>query len=167
MNEKEFQQYHNKISPTIKKVLKIASHLFCTTNYIATCQPPCNIHQQAFILLPKIINRPNQNFLHTPFPETIPPINMPKLPKPPNRMQKLQDYPITAITTIKHSKRTDKLGTTKIFTSYKCKWIQHENHNYMMWMNTNKVFPHNTPNITEQNLILLKQFYLTQQHKQY
>jgi hypothetical protein len=37
----------------------------------------------------------------------------------------------------------------------------------MMWMNTNKVFPHNTPNITEHNLILLKQFYLTQQHKHY
>jgi hypothetical protein len=36
-----------------------------------------------------------------------------------------------------------------------------------MWMNTNKVFPHNTPNITEHNLILLKQFYLTQQHKHY
>jgi hypothetical protein len=37
----------------------------------------------------------------------------------------------------------------------------------MMWMNTSKVFPHNTPNITEYNLILLKQFYLTQQHKHY
>jgi hypothetical protein len=36
----------------------------------------------------------------------------------------------------------------------------------MMWMNTTKVFPHNTPNITEHNLILLKQFYLTQ-HKYY
>jgi hypothetical protein len=34
-------------------------------------------------------------------------------------------------------------------------------------MNTNKVFPHNTPNITEHNLILLKQFYLAQQHKHY
>ena len=37
----------------------------------------------------------------------------------------------------------------------------------MMWMNTSKVFPHNTPNITEHNLILLKQFYLMQQHKYY
>jgi hypothetical protein len=34
-------------------------------------------------------------------------------------------------------------------------------------MNTNKVFPHNTLNTTEHNLILLKQFYLTQQHKHY
>jgi hypothetical protein len=32
MNKKEFKQYHNKITPTIKKVLKITSHLFCTTN---------------------------------------------------------------------------------------------------------------------------------------
>jgi hypothetical protein len=167
MNKKEFQQYHNKITPTIKKALKIASHLFCTTNCAVTCQPPCNIHQQAFTLLPEIINHPNQNFLHTPFLEIIPPINMPKLPKPPNRMQKLQDYPITAIIATKNSKRTNKLGTTKLFTSYKCKWTQPENHNYMMWMNTNKVFPHNTPNITEHNLILLKQFYLTQQHKHY
>jgi hypothetical protein len=167
MNEKEFQKYHNKITPTIKKAIKIASHLFCTTNCTATCHPPCNIHQQTFTLLPKVINRPNQNFLHTPFPEIIPPINIPEFPKPPNRMQKLQDYPITAIMAIKHSKRTEKLGTTKIFTSYKCKWTQPDNHNYMMWMNTNKVFPHNTPNITEHNLILLKQFYLTQQHKHY
>jgi hypothetical protein len=37
----------------------------------------------------------------------------------------------------------------------------------MMWMNTNKVFPHNTPNITKHNLILLKQFYLARQHKHY
>jgi hypothetical protein len=36
-----------------------------------------------------------------------------------------------------------------------------------MWMNTNKVFPYNIPNITEYNLTLLKQFYLTQQHKHY
>jgi hypothetical protein len=82
-------------------------------------------------------------------------------------MQKLQDHPITAIIDIKHSKRTDKLGTTKIFTSYKYKWTQPKNHNYMMWMNTSKVFPRNTPNITEHNLILIKQFYLTQQHNQY
>jgi hypothetical protein len=45
MNEKEFQQYHQKITPTIKKVLKIASYLFCTTNCLETCRPPCNIHQ--------------------------------------------------------------------------------------------------------------------------
>jgi hypothetical protein len=37
----------------------------------------------------------------------------------------------------------------------------------MMWLNTNKVFPLNIPNITEHNLILLKQFYITQQHKHY
>jgi hypothetical protein len=36
-----------------------------------------------------------------------------------------------------------------------------------MWLNTNKVFPHNKPNITEHNIILLKQFYLAQQHKHY
>jgi hypothetical protein len=167
MNEKEFKQYHNKITPTIKKALKIASHLFWTTNCAVTYQPPCNIHQQAFTLLPEIINRPNQHFIHTPLPEIIPPINMPDFPKPPNIIQKLQDYPVTAITDIKHSKRTDKLGTTKNFTSYKCKWLQPDNHNYMMWMNTSKVFPHNTPNITEHNLIVLKQFYLTQQHKHY
>jgi hypothetical protein len=32
---------------------------------------------------------------------------------------------------------------------------------------TDTVFPHNKPNITEHNLILLKQFYLTQQCKHY
>jgi hypothetical protein len=68
MNEKEFKQYHNKITPTIKKALKIASHIFCTTNCVITCQPPCNTHQQAFTLLPELINRLDQNFLHTPFP---------------------------------------------------------------------------------------------------
>jgi hypothetical protein len=92
---------------------------------------------------------------------------MPDFPKPPNIIQKLQDYPITAIIDIKHSKHTNKFGTTKIFTLYKCKWIQPDNHTYMMWMNTSKVFPHNTPNIIEHNLILLKQFYLMQQHKHY
>jgi hypothetical protein len=84
MNEKEFKKYHNKITPTIKKALKITSHLFCTTNCAITCQPPCNIHQQAFTLLPEIINQPNQQYLHTPPPEIIPPINMPDLPKPPH-----------------------------------------------------------------------------------
>jgi hypothetical protein len=167
MNEKEFQQYHVKPTLTIKKALKIASHIFCTNNCLETCRPPCNIHQQAFTLLPEIINRPNRNFLHTPLPEINPPINTPDLPKPPKRMQKLQDYPITAIIDKKHSKRTDKLGTIKNFTSYKCKWMQPENHNYTMWMPTKKVFPHNKPNITEHNLRLLKQVYLTQQHKHY
>jgi hypothetical protein len=160
MNEKEFKKYYNKITPTIKKTLKIASYLFCTTNCVTTCRPPCNIHQQTYTLLPEVINRPNQNFLHIPFPEIIPPINIPEPPKPPNRIQNLQNYPISDITDIKYSKRIDNLGTTKIFTSYKCKWTQPDNHNYMMWMNTNKVFPRNTPNITEHNLILLKQFYL-------
>jgi hypothetical protein len=122
MNEKEFKQYHNKITPTLKKALKIAPRIFCITNCTITCQPLCNIHQQTFKLLPEIINRPNQNFLHTPLPEIIPAVNMPEFPKPPMRMQKLQNYPITEIIDIKNSKRIDKLGTTKIFTSYKCKW---------------------------------------------
>ena len=34
-------------------------------------------------------------------------------------------------------------------------------------MSIDKVFPHNKPNITEYNLILLKQFYLNRQHKHY
>jgi hypothetical protein len=37
----------------------------------------------------------------------------------------------------------------------------------MMCLNTNKVFPHNKPNITEHNLILLKQFHITQQNQHY
>jgi hypothetical protein len=37
----------------------------------------------------------------------------------------------------------------------------------MMWLNTNKEFPHNKPNITEHNLILLKQFHITQQNQHY
>jgi hypothetical protein len=126
MNEKEFQQYHKTITPTIKKALKIASHIFCTTNYLETCRPPCNIHPQTFTLLPEITNRPNQTFLHTPIPETNLPTSIPELPKPPKRMQKLQDYPISAIINKKHSKRTDKLGTLKKFISYKCQWIQPE-----------------------------------------
>jgi hypothetical protein len=82
-------------------------------------------------------------------------------------MQKLQDYPITTITDIKQHKRKDKFDTTKMFTSYKCTWTQPENQNYTMWMAIDKVFPHNKPNIAHYNLILLKQFYLTQQHKHY
>jgi hypothetical protein len=36
-----------------------------------------------------------------------------------------------------------------------------------MWMTTNKVFPHNKPNIANHNLILLKQFYLTKKNNHY
>jgi hypothetical protein len=36
-----------------------------------------------------------------------------------------------------------------------------------MWMPTDKVFPHNKPNIIYHNLRLLKQFYLAQQHLHY
>jgi hypothetical protein len=82
-------------------------------------------------------------------------------------MQKLQDYPITTITDKKQSKRKDKFDTIKIFTSYKCKWIQLENQNYTMWMSTDKVFPHIKPNIANHKLLLLQQYYLTQQHKHY
>jgi hypothetical protein len=82
-------------------------------------------------------------------------------------MQKLQDYPITTITNTKQSKQKDKFGTTKMFISYKCTWAQPENQNNTMWMATDKVFPHNKPNITNHNITLLKQFYLTQQHKHY
>ena len=69
MNEKEFQQYHKKSTPTIKKALKIAAYLFCVTGCINTCRLPCNIHQQTYTLLPDIINQPNQNFFHTPLLE--------------------------------------------------------------------------------------------------
>jgi hypothetical protein len=34
-------------------------------------------------------------------------------------------------------------------------------------MTSNKVFPHNQQNIAEHNLTLLRQFYITQQHKHY
>jgi hypothetical protein len=46
-------------------------------------------------------------------------------------------------------------------------WAQPKNQNYTMWMATDKVFPHNKPNIANHNLIVLKQFYLTQQQKYY
>jgi hypothetical protein len=167
MNEKEFQQYHKRPTPTIKKALKIASQIFCATICTNTCRIPCNTHQQSHTLLPKIANCPNQTFYHKPLPENNPIADIKELPKPPKEMQKLQDYPISTITNTKQSKRRDKLDTIKIFTSYKCKWTQPENQNYEMWMTTNKVFPHNKSNITNHNLILLKQFYLTQQQKYY
>jgi hypothetical protein len=91
MNDKEFQQYHKKPMPTIKKALKIASHLFCTSICADTCKTPYNIHQQLYTLLPEIANRPNQNFYHNPLPENNPIINIQEPPKPPKRMQKLQD----------------------------------------------------------------------------
>jgi hypothetical protein len=119
MNEKEFQQYYKKPTPTIKKTLKIASHIFCTSICADTCRTPCNIHQQSYTLLPEIANRPNQNFYHNPLPENNPIIDIQKPPKPPRRMQKLQDYPITTI-------------TNTMFTSYKCTWTQPENQNYTM-----------------------------------
>ena len=77
-------------------------------------------------------------------------------------MQKLQDYPVTIIIDKKKFQRKEKFGTLKIFTSYKCTWIQPENQNYTMWMTTDKVFPHNKPNIVNHNLILLKRYYLIQ-----
>jgi hypothetical protein len=167
MNKKEFQQYHKKPRPTIKKALKIASHLFCTSICTDTCRTPCNTHQQSYTLLPEIANRPNQNFNHNPLPENNPIPAIQEPPKPPKRMQKLQDYLVTTITNTKQSQRKDQFGTTKMFTSYKCTWTQSENQNYTMWMNSDKVFPHNNPNIANHNLILLKQFYIAQQHKHY
>ena len=56
MNKEELKKYHNKMTPTIKKALKIVSHLFCTTNCTPTCHPSCNIHQQTYTLLPEVIN---------------------------------------------------------------------------------------------------------------
>jgi hypothetical protein len=120
MNEKEFQQYHKKPMPTIKKVLKTASHLFCTSICINTCRTPCNAHLQSYTLFPEVTNRPNQNFYHNPLRENNLIVEIQEHPKPPKRMQKLQDYPITTITNTKQSKRKDKFNTTKMFTSYKC-----------------------------------------------
>jgi hypothetical protein len=167
MNKNEFQQYHKKPTPTIKKVLKIALHLFYTSICIDTCRTPCNMHPQSYTLLPEIANCPNQNFYHNPLPENNLVVEIHEHPKPPKRMQKLQDYPITTITNTKQSKRKDKFNTSKKFTSYKCTWTQPKNQNYTLWMATDKVFPHNKPNIANHNLTLLKQFYLIQQHKYY
>jgi hypothetical protein len=167
MNDKEFQQYHKKPTPTIKKALKIASHLFCTSTCTIACKLPCNTYQQSYTLLPEIANRPNQNFYHNPPLENNPIVHTQEPPKPPKQMQKLQNYPITIITNTKQHKRTNKFGTIKMFTSYKCTWIQHGDQNYTMWMATEKVFLYNKANIANHNLILLKQFYLIQQHKHY
>jgi hypothetical protein len=48
MNEKEFQQYHKKFTPTINKTLKIASHLFCITNCIDHSATYINKHSHYF-----------------------------------------------------------------------------------------------------------------------
>jgi hypothetical protein len=98
MNEKEFQKYHQKPTPTIKKAFKIAPHLFCTTNCTIECNPPYNIHIQSYTLAPEIINQLHQNFFHNPLPENNLQANIQELPKPPKQMQKLQNYPITTIT---------------------------------------------------------------------
>jgi hypothetical protein len=117
MNEKEFQQYHKKPTPTIKKALRIASQLFCTSICTDACKTPCNIHQQSYTLLPEIANRPNQNFYHNPLPENNPIVAIQEPPKPPKRMQKLQDYPITTITNTKQSK--ENLHLVKLKCSHR------------------------------------------------
>jgi hypothetical protein len=61
MNEKEFQQYHKKPTPTIKKVLKITSHLFCTS----ICTNACRQHT------PKIIHATSKNS-KPPQPKLLP-----------------------------------------------------------------------------------------------
>jgi hypothetical protein len=104
MNEKEFQKYHKKPTPTIKKALKIESHLFFTTNCTNECNPPYNIHIELYTLAPEIINQLNKIFFHNPLPKNNPQTNIQERPKPPKQMQKLQNYSITTITDIKQSK---------------------------------------------------------------
>ena len=119
---------------TYYKALKIASHIFCTSICTNTCRTPYNIHQQSYTLLPEIANHPHQNFYYSPLPKNNPITDIQEPPKPPRRIanrphQKSQDYPIITIINTKHSKRKDKFGTTKVFTSYKCTWTIPDNQN--------------------------------------
>jgi hypothetical protein len=93
MNEKEFQQYHKKSTPTIKKAFKITSYIFCTSICADTCRTPCNIHQQSYTLLPKISNHSNQNFYHNPLPEKNPIIEIQEPPKPPEECKNYKTTP--------------------------------------------------------------------------
>jgi hypothetical protein len=93
MNEQEFLQYHKKPTHTIKKILKIASHLFYISICTDACWPPYNTHQQLYTLLPEIANRPNQNFYHNPLPENNPIAAIQESPKPPKRMQNYKTTP--------------------------------------------------------------------------
>jgi hypothetical protein len=166
MNEKEFHQYHKKSTPTIKKALKIASHLICTSTCTDTCRPPCNIHQQSYIQLPDITNWPNQNFYHNPPLENNPLSSYKSYQNP---LKECKNYKITPSPFLQTKNNTkEKTNLTPLKCSHHINVrIQPENQNYTMWMTTNKVFLHNKPNIANHNLILIKQFYLTQQYIHY
>jgi hypothetical protein len=153
--KKNFNNITKNPRPLLKKPLK--SH----HTYFAPPYAQMHVGHLAIHITPRNSKPPQPKLLPQPYSRYT------RTTKTPRRMQKLQDYPITTITNTKQSKRKDKFGTTKMFTSYKCTWAQPENQNYSMWMTTDKAFPHNKPNIANHNLILLKQFYLTKQHNHY
>jgi hypothetical protein len=167
IQNEDFKKFHQKPTPTIKKILKIAAEMFCSTNYNNTCRLPCNIHLHTYTLTPDIANKINQNFTHNPIIENTIPENTPELPKPPKEMMNLQNYPITSITNKKTYEKKDKYENIKKFTSYKCEWELPNNQEFATWISTDKLFPHNNNNISTYNLTKLTQFYHSKQQEKY
>ena len=104
MQDKDFQKFHKKPTPTIKKIPKIVVEMLCSTNCTNTCRFPCKTPPNTYTLAP----RANQNFTHNPNTENKAPKSIQNSPKPLKKMMNLQNYSITSITNKKTYKKKKK-----------------------------------------------------------
>jgi hypothetical protein len=89
MQNEDFQKFHKKPTPTIKKILKIATEMLCSTNSTNTCRLPCNIDPHTYTLIPEIANKINQNITQNPIIKYNDLKYTQNPPKPPKEMMNL------------------------------------------------------------------------------
>ena len=157
MTNDEFKTHYVPPTKTTKAALNQARILFCEPPRPNQCP---NTLKDAYQIPTRHINtRPRNHNIHPPPP---PPPEYPK--PPPHILKNYTQFPLHSIIKDRSHTHKDKNKITKEYTSYLCQWILPNESTYNKWLPQRDLFPWESQNTINHNLLVLTQYYT---HKQY
>ena len=115
----------------------------------------------------RILNHQLHPRIHTQYAHS-PPLPPPEHPRPPIHIQhKHSLYPIHSIINDRSHTYIDKNNITKKYTSYLCQWIAPNDLTYNKWLSQRDLFPWESQNTINHNILLLTQYYTNKQHRHF
>ena len=169
ITNEEFKYYYDTPTKAIKATLDHIKTLFCEPTCQSQCPHNCLVHAPPNTLKApyRILNHQLHPRIRTQYAHP-PPLPPPEHPRPPIHIQhKHSLYPIHSIINDRSHTYIDKNNITKKYTSYLCQWIAPNDLTYNKWLSQRDLFPWESQNTINHNILLLTQYYTNKQHRHF
>ena len=169
ITNEEFKYYYDTPTKAIKATLDHIKTLFCEPTCQSQCPHNCLVHPPPNTLKTpyRILNHQLHPRIRTQYAHP-PPLPPPEHPRPPIHIQhKHSLYPIHSIINDRSHTYIDKNNIIKKYTSYLCQWIAPNDLTYNKWLSQRDLFPWESQNTINHNILLLTQYYTNKQHRHF